>query len=211
MDKTDDGGIGGSGTTGGNDNDCVGGSDLVAGNVQFGGIMAEGQAFVDAEQFRRVLKSHAIATKRSFTYKKNERERVVVVCSDKECSWKIRASLHKSDGSFGIRTCNLNHTCGADNLKQRGHPKADANWIAGLIKEKLRGEPNYATRSAMNDIHRALGVEVPYHRAWLGKEIALREINGDDRQSFDKLRWYCSALLKQILAARLIWRYILPP
>ena len=158
------------------------------------GITGEGQLFENAEHFRRVLKTHAIMMNRSFTYIKNEKNRIVVVCSETECPWRIRASLHKNDGTFGIRTCNLKHSCGVDNLKDRGHPKADANWIAYQIREKVKTDPSYKPCVAVNDIHRAFGVVVPYHRAWVGKELAVRDIHGDECESFDKLRWFCDVL-----------------
>ncbi|KZV14998.1 hypothetical protein F511_39372 [Dorcoceras hygrometricum] len=73
-------------------------------------IRGEGQIFKDAAEFRRCAKNYAIATRRSFLYKKNDSEKVILICSVETCSWRIYASRHKADNLFGIRRCNLIHT-----------------------------------------------------------------------------------------------------
>ena len=151
-------------------------------------IRGEGQIFKDAEEFRIMLKNYIVANTRSFSFKKNDRKKVIVVCSDENCRWRIYASVHKADNLFGIRKCNLVHTCGEANLRTRGHPKADSVWVANIVKEKLRGEPSYRPCNMLKDIHREYGVEIPYHRLWLGKEIAMHDIHGVEKGFYDKLR-----------------------
>ncbi|XP_075473495.1 uncharacterized protein LOC142504537 [Primulina tabacum] len=153
-------------------------------------IRGVGQKFKDAAEFRICLKNYVIASRRSFRYMRNES----VVCSKENCEWKIYASKHKSDNSFGIRKCNLSHSCGDDNLRSRGHPKADSSWVANVVKEKLRGEPSYRPCAMLKDIERDYGVELEYHKVWAGKEMAMHDIYGTDKGSYDKLRWYCHAV-----------------
>ncbi|KZT75684.1 hypothetical protein F511_47291, partial [Dorcoceras hygrometricum] len=112
-------------------------------------IRGEGQIFKDAAEFRRCAKNYAIATRRSFLYKKNYSGKVILICSVETCSWRIYASRHKADNLFGIRRCNLIHTCGDDNLRSRGHPRADASWVANIVNDRLRGE-----LSTMYDVDR---------------------------------------------------------
>lgn len=157
-------------------------------------IRGVGQTFKDAAEFRMCLKNYVVATRRSFTYRKNESDKILVVCSEKNCEWKIYASRHKSDNSFGIRKCNLRHSCGDDNLRSRGHHKADSSWVANVVKEKLRGEPSYRPCTIMKDIQRDYGLELEYHKVWAGKEMAMHDIHGTDKGSYDKLRWYCRAV-----------------
>ncbi|XP_073129491.1 uncharacterized protein [Henckelia pumila] len=150
-------------------------------------IRGEGQTFKDAAEFRIYLKSFAIASRRSFLYKKNDSEKVIVVCSDGNCNWRIYASKHKSDNIFGIRKCNLKHSCGEDHLRSRGHPRADSSWVANVVKDKLRAEPLYRPCEMIKDIHREYGVELEYHRAWMGKELAMHDIHGTDKRGVWKI------------------------
>ncbi|XP_073121674.1 uncharacterized protein [Henckelia pumila] len=159
-------------------------------------IRGEGQNFKNADEFRKVLKNYAIATMRSFVYKKNDQQKVFVVCNVSDCAWKIYASKYKADGTFGIRKCCLQHVCEEANLRSRGHPNADSVWVANIIKDKLRGEPSYRPSAIVRDIHREYGVELKYHTAWMGKEIAMHQLYGTEKGCFDKLRH--SGLVKAI-------------
>ncbi|XP_073122927.1 uncharacterized protein [Henckelia pumila] len=157
-------------------------------------IRGVGQIFNDVAEFRVYAKKYAIATRRSFLYKKNDKEKVILECSANDCSWRIYASRHKSDNLFGIRKCNLTHTCGDDNLRSRGHPRADAAWVSNVMMERLRGEPSYRPCMMLKDIQRDYGVDLNYHKVWRGKEMSMRDIHGVENESYDKLRWYCNAI-----------------
>ncbi|CAA0841754.1 Unknown protein, partial [Striga hermonthica] len=74
-------------------------------------IKGEGQIFSVADEFRKSVKSYAIANKRSFNYRKNDKQKVIVCCSDVDCEWRVYASLYKWDHQLAIRKCNLVHTC----------------------------------------------------------------------------------------------------
>ena len=82
-------------------------------------IRGEGQKFHNADQFRRVLKNYCLSIRRGFNFVKNDSRKVIVKCSMEGCSWRIYASYRKSDESFGIRKCTLDHTCGPNNLQDR--------------------------------------------------------------------------------------------
>ncbi|XP_073134999.1 uncharacterized protein [Henckelia pumila] len=157
-------------------------------------IRGEGQIFRDAAEFRVYAKNYAVSTRRSFLYRKNDNEKIILVCASDNCSWRIYASRHKSDNLFGIRKCNLIHSCGDDNLRTRGHPKTDFAWVANVVMERLREEPSYRPCMMLKDIQRDFGVELSYHKVWKGKELAMHDIHGADDESYDKLRWYCSAI-----------------
>ncbi|XP_073137997.1 uncharacterized protein [Henckelia pumila] len=157
-------------------------------------IRGEGPIFTDTAEFRNYAKKYAIATRRSFKYKKNDSEKVIIICSVKTCSWRIYVSRHKADNIFGIRKCNLVHTCGDDNLRSRGHPRADASWVANVVIDRLRGEPSYRPCMMLTDLQRDFGVELNYQKVWKGKELAMHDIHGAEDGSYDKLRWYCSAI-----------------
>ncbi|XP_073119654.1 uncharacterized protein [Henckelia pumila] len=157
-------------------------------------IRGEGQNFKNADEFRKVLKNYAIATMRSFVYKKNDQQKIFVVCNVSGCAWKIYASKYKADGTFGIRKFCLQHVCEEANLRSRGHPKADSVWVAIIVKDKLRGKPSYRPSAIVRDINREYGVELKYHTSWMGKEITMHQLYGIEKECFDKLRWYCDTL-----------------
>ncbi|XP_073121943.1 uncharacterized protein [Henckelia pumila] len=133
-------------------------------------IRGMGQTFKDDAEFRIYMKKYSVAIRRSFLYAKNDKDKIIVVCTEHNCKWRVYASRHKADNLFGIRKCNLQHTCGEENLSGRGHPRADSAWVANFMKDKLRGEPSYRPCTMVKDIHRDYGVDLEYHKAWKVRE-----------------------------------------
>lgn len=72
-------------------------------------IQGECQIFKDASDFQNHVKNYVVATRWSFSYEKNDREKIIVVCRAENCAWTMYASKHKSDDSFGIKIYNLTH------------------------------------------------------------------------------------------------------
>ncbi|XP_051120940.1 uncharacterized protein LOC127244435 [Andrographis paniculata] len=157
-------------------------------------IVGEGQTFKGPQEFRKLLKNYCIATQKHFRYQKNDSSKIIAVCIDKGCGWRIYASFHARDASFSIRKCNLHHTCTMSLLQSRDHPAADANWISEVYKDKIRSMPAYKASDIREHIQTDYGIDVKYHKAWRGKENAIRAINGGGRDSFSQLPWYCHAL-----------------
>ncbi|XP_073138459.1 uncharacterized protein [Henckelia pumila] len=155
-----------------------------------------GQIFEGAVEFSKCLKNYYVATRRSFVYVKNDSEKVIVICNERSCEWRIYDLKHKTDNLFGIRKCILKHICGENNPRSRGHPRADVYWIANVVKEKLRGEPSYRPCTMQQDLQREFVVELEYCKVWKGKELAMHDIHGTYERCYDRLRWYFNAIKK---------------
>ncbi|XP_038972954.1 uncharacterized protein LOC120105004 [Phoenix dactylifera] len=90
---------------------------------------------------------------------------------------------------------NGNHTCGGG-MQVQSHPKASKCWVPNIVKNKLQDMPLYKPTDIVKDIRREYGVQLPYHQAWHGKELAMKEIYGDRSLSYDRIRWYCDAIVQ---------------
>lgn len=158
-------------------------------------IMGVGQAFESSKEFREVLHKFAIA--KGFVYKfiKSEGPRVTVVCSAKDCPWRIHASKSPANQEFTIKKMNDTHTCERENSKQ-SHRLATQSWVASVIKEKLRDVPDYKPREIANDLEREYGLRLSYHRAWRGKAIAEKELHGSQEQAGTELPWLCEKIIE---------------
>ena len=55
--------------------------------------------------------------------------------------------------------------------------------------------PLYRLIDIIKDIHHEYGVELPYHQAWHEKEVAIKEIYGERSISYERIWWYCDAIL----------------
>lgn len=84
--------------------------------------------------------------------------------------------------------CNMHHTCGENNLCSRGHPRADAYWVANVVEEKFREEPSHRACTMHNDLRRYYAVELDYCRLRKGKELAMHDIHDTYEGCYDRLR-----------------------
>ncbi|XP_038983330.1 uncharacterized protein LOC120103888 isoform X2 [Phoenix dactylifera] len=158
-------------------------------------IEGVGQEFRNVETLRDSIRNFCIANCRDFVFMKNDRERVTVECAYEECEWHIHASRLGNGEKFAIKKMNGNHTCGGG-MQVRSHPKASKRWVSNIVKDKLQDMPLYKPTDIVKDIRREYGVQLPYHQAWHGKELAMKEIYGDRSLSYDRIRWYCDAIVQ---------------
>ncbi|KAK1310066.1 hypothetical protein QJS10_CPA08g00881 [Acorus calamus] len=56
-------------------------------------------------------------------------------------------------------------------------------------------EPRVTNRDIVNDVFTDYGIQLPYYKAWHGKEVACKDLHGDESLSFDNLRWYADAVI----------------
>ncbi|XP_038971606.1 uncharacterized protein LOC120104480 [Phoenix dactylifera] len=158
-------------------------------------IEGVGQEFTNVETLRDAIRNFCIANCRDFVFMKNDHERVTVECAYEECEWRIHASRLGNGEKFAIKKMNGNHTCGGG-MQVRSHPKASKRWVSNIVKDKLQDMPLYKPTDIVKDIRREYGVQLPYHQAWHGKELAMKEIYGDRSLSYDRIWWYCDAIIQ---------------
>ncbi|XP_038976647.1 uncharacterized protein LOC120107444 [Phoenix dactylifera] len=158
-------------------------------------IEGVGQEFRNVETLHDSIRNFCIANCRDFVFMKNDRERVTVECAYEECEWRIHASRLGNGEKFAIKKMNGNHTCGGG-MQVRSHPKASKRWVSNIVKDKLQDMPLYKPTDIVKDIRREYGVQLPYHQAWHGKELAMKEIYDDRSLSYDRIRWYCDAIVQ---------------
>ncbi|XP_038984441.1 uncharacterized protein LOC103708840 [Phoenix dactylifera] len=140
-----------------------------------------------------LIEGAAVVIERDFVFVKNDRDRVTVECVYEGCEWRIHASRLGNGEKFAIKKMHCNHTCGGG-LQVRSHPKASKRWVSKIVKDQLQDMPLYKPSDIVKDIRRQYGVELPYHQAWRGKEVAMMDLYGNSRLSYERIRWYCDAI-----------------
>lgn len=158
-------------------------------------IQEKGQVFTDVEQFRMHLVYHAVAVGIDYDFVKNEKTRVTVICRSPgmACKWRVHASRMKNSNGFKIKTMIPEHTCGGG-VGTANHRRVTKHFLARLLKTKLKAKPNYRACDAVKDFEHDFGLKINYHRVWNGKEVAMNELYGDGRFSYEQLKWYMAKL-----------------
>ncbi|XP_019452289.1 PREDICTED: uncharacterized protein LOC109354328 [Lupinus angustifolius] len=157
-------------------------------------ITGVGQRFNNVDEFRKSLRKYAIAHKFAFKYKKNDSHRVTVKCKAEGCPWRIHASRLSTTQLICIKKMDSTHTCDGAS-RPTGH-QANRNWVADMIKEKLKVFPNYKPKDIVNDIREEYGVEINYFQAWRGKEIAKEQLQGSYKEAYGLLPFFCENLME---------------
>ncbi|MQL87178.1 hypothetical protein Taro_019714 [Colocasia esculenta] len=147
-------------------------------------IHSIGQTFNSVEHVRNELTKFAMARGFDYIFVKNDLTRVTVKCKVAKCNWYFHAIRVGGGPHFQIKQLDNVHTCGGGLSTQR-HPRASKKWIALYIGLKISRKTYLGIMELACPIIKH-GGEKSMH--------AYRELLGDERCSFDSLRWYKDAI-----------------
>lgn len=136
----------------------------------------------EVSDFRLELGKYCIAIGFEVEFKKNHWSRVTAVCAkadSQDCKWFVHAVLRQSDGSFMIKKLVNEHKCTGHMMGWRSK-MVRSKVVASVIADKVQAEPSMSAKEVMKSMKREYRITVPYWNAWYAKEIAWREVHGDD-------------------------------
>lgn len=159
-------------------------------------ISGVGQEFDNATDFRDKISKYAISKGFIYKFTRNVSTKVTAICkNDKNCSWRIHASMQSHKQKFIIKAMNDVHTCGGGNGKD-GQRRSSRQWLTSIIKEKLQYSPECKPKDIAKEIYENYGVTLSYHQVWRGKEDAQRELYSSLKETFSLLPWYCDKIME---------------
>ncbi|XP_057493191.1 uncharacterized protein LOC130778692 [Actinidia eriantha] len=88
---------------------------------------------------------------------------------------------------------NATHACEGDAVTT-GYQET-RSWVAGIIKEKLKVNPNYKLKDIVNDIKQEYGIQLNYFQAWHGKEVAKEKLHGSYKEAYNRLPFFCEMIM----------------
>lgn len=137
-------------------------------------IIAVGQSYPSKKDVQSKLSLMAIRENFEFKVRRSTKDLLFVICVDKSCKWRVRASKMNDSDCFLIRKFHNSHTCLTEKF-HRNHHQA-SSWVVGqLIKSKFEeGASDYRPNDIIKDVEKQLGVTISYDKAWRAREIALR-------------------------------------
>ncbi|CAA7403092.1 unnamed protein product [Spirodela intermedia] len=156
-------------------------------------VIYVGQEFDNVKVFRDELCKYAFLKGFKYRFIKNEHTRLTAKCADDSCPWRIHASQSSRKKTFVIKKMNPSHTCRLGYSKDR---RATTQWLASIIKDKLRESPHLRPKDIVADLFRDYGISLNYHQAWRGKEIAQKELFTLHEEACNQLPWYCERIIE---------------
>lgn len=103
-------------------------------------------------------------------------------------------SLCGGNGFFYIRSLNNVHTCTSDYEKQKTRSMG-SKVISSLLVDQIREKPMIKPKDIVMDFKQKYGLDISYHGARRGKELAKSEVHGDETLSYNQLLWYKDTLM----------------
>lgn len=62
--------------------------------------------------------------------------------------------------------------------------------VKEVVMDKIRDNPNSKAIDIQKELKLNYGLDVPYHQAWYGKELAREAVIGDEAESYSHLNWF---------------------
>ncbi|KAL8552189.1 hypothetical protein ACS0TY_001036 [Phlomoides rotata] len=158
-----------------------------------------GQQFVGgAVEFRKELIKYSTRNGFSFKYIRNDRRYIHAVCTQEVyveggCGWFIKARRQNVTDHFEISKANLIHRC-LGRLEGDQCTRIGSNITAELVEQNVKNKPTISGREIIDTIKESYSLDIPYWKAWRAVEGARDRIFGSYDESYDQLRWYCTAI-----------------
>ncbi|XP_074296575.1 uncharacterized protein LOC141626881 [Silene latifolia] len=184
-------------------------------NVDFGRKidLILGLKFPSNKVLRLALVQHAIENGYEFYYQHNGSARLTTLCRHKcECEWnskiskfgecickakrkckfKVYATKLDEDGTFQVKSLNLEHVCGYRNQNRM----LSSEFLANKYLEVWRQDPQWKLEALKTRVLMDLGVDVGYHKCWLARARAKLIIFGNGNDQYARIWDYAEALKK---------------
>ena len=163
-----------------------------------------GMTFESHAEFTSAVKSYSIAN--GFKNWKSGERKVEVLC-DRDCPWRIYASLDGRKEYFVVKTLNDIHTCS----RAPRNRKADYKWIAQHFLEKFRMDMNWKVTYMLREINKKFGITVSAQTCYRARSEARKMLQGTLNEHYHMIPVYVHELRKVNRGGLLSWSLIKSP
>ncbi|XP_020415464.1 uncharacterized protein LOC109947988 [Prunus persica] len=152
-----------------------------------------GQIFSSKKALLTELRFTALRGHFEFKVQFSCTKRLLVVCCQRPCPWRVRAS-RIGEYSFMIVRCTTVHEYDLRFVSDK-HRQAAVALVATSLKRKLKDSRTiYTPSDIMRDVKHSFGCTIHYSKAWKARELALLSIRGSAEEAYYILPAYCYEL-----------------
>ncbi|KAF6142834.1 hypothetical protein GIB67_002698 [Kingdonia uniflora] len=126
-------------------------------------------------ELKNNIRAYAVVNKFNLEHVLSNKYKIVIHSKGHKCSWRIYATRLVSSALFRVSTYCSVHTCiRVETDGGNAYKTASSRWVASIIKQKLRKDPNYKPSEIIDDIQIHHNIDVTYNLnlAWRAKEKA---------------------------------------
>ena len=139
-------------------------------SIQFEDDFEIDQVFLSRVDLEDRLALISITNNREHKIKKADKSRLIAVCIDSACKWRLRASKVPEGNLWLIRRYNNAHTCSLD-VRNHDHRNATSRLLGKIVKYHFEKLNHTCTPNAtIAEIKARLSVNISYEKAWRARE-----------------------------------------
>ena len=150
-----------------------------------------GMRFESHVEFTSAVKSYSIANGFKIKFRKSGERKVEVLC-DRDCPWRIYASLDDRKEYFVVKTLTNIHTCS----RARRNRQADYKWIVQHFLEKFRMDMNWKVLFMLREINEKFGITVSEQTCYIARSEARKMLQGMLNEHYHMIPVYVHELRK---------------
>ncbi|VFQ74346.1 unnamed protein product [Cuscuta campestris] len=155
--------------------------------------LKEGDIFSCKEDFLRVMKDYIIQKGISLRKMKNDRRRYTQTCKNKECKFRIHASVLVDGHSWMIKSICEDHVC---SVKEH-HKRAGATWVATRLLEDFRNNKDMNVGTAQKIILKKFSTHLPDYTCWRALRSMRSMVEGRHGDGYKMLPQYMEVFIEK--------------
>ena len=150
-----------------------------------------GMTFESHAEFTSAVKSYSISNGFNIKFRRSGQRKVEVLC-DRDCPWRIYASLDGRKEYFVVKTLNDIHTCS----RAPRNRQANYQWIATHFLEKFRMDMNWKVPDMLREINEKFGITVSKQTCYKARFAARKMLQGTLNEHYHMMLAYVHELRK---------------
>ncbi|VFQ87781.1 unnamed protein product [Cuscuta campestris] len=156
--------------------------------------LKQGDIFSCKKDFLRVMKDYVIQKGISLRKIKNDKRRYTQVCMNKDCKFKIHASVLVDGHSWMIKSICEDHIC---SVKEK-HNRAGAAWVATHLLEDFKNNKQMSVVTAQKIILKKFSTRIPDYTCWRALRVMRGMVEGRHEDGYKMLPQYMEVFKEKI-------------
>jgi hypothetical protein len=149
-----------------------------------------GNTFRNASDFRKAVRQYNILRGKELRFKKNELKRIVVVCKDSNCKYRVYERQLKNAQTFLLVSIRPKHTC----TRRYQNHMVTSTWIAEWCMDSFMEQPNMPIDVLRKKVKNKWNVDVHVSSLYRARKKARESIYGKLDEQYHRLWDYCSVV-----------------
>jgi predicted Rdx family selenoprotein len=153
-------------------------------------VLENGMKFADVYQFREAVREYNLKIGKDLSFVKNDKDKVIIVCKDEHCYYRVYGSQVRDEMTFQIKTYNPIHTC----TKAYKNSAMNSRWISKRYMETFRHDIQKPTIALQQEIKGTWNVDVSRMQVYRARKRAAENIQGSHKEQYKKIWDYYETL-----------------